>query len=92
MGVVAIHLLERRVLTQRTVDHVRLRQIRVLGEEDVRLDRGVRRLGQLVFVETAEDRLAAHHDDVIVVGNIRGRAQNVRQLLALHEARGVRCV
>lgn len=50
--------MEVRVLAQYSIDRVRLEQARVVGEEDVGLDRGVRGLRKVVFVEGPEYGLA----------------------------------
>jgi hypothetical protein len=87
LRVVAVHLVEVRVLAQDAIDCVRLDQARVVGEEDVCLDRGVRRLRQVVFVEGPEDGSATDHDHLAVVGDARRCTQDVRELLAGHETR-----
>src|SRR6266545_1646612 len=80
VGVVAEGLVERRELADGAVNDIRA--LRMVQREKIRFHRDAH--GRRGVGELSEDRLAADDDDLIVIGDIRGGADEVLELLAGH--------
>ena len=80
MSVVAERLVEGGELADGAVDDIG--SLRMVLREEVRFHRDTHGCGRVG--ELSKDRLASDHDDLIVIGNVRGGADEVLELLAGH--------
>lgn len=86
LGVVAVHLVERRQLTDRSVDAIGLAVVWVVEEGDVDLHGGGRLPREAILRDGRQYRLTADHDNIGVIGDLACGAKDVLELLALHAA------
>jgi hypothetical protein len=74
------------MLSDGSIDEVRLGLVRITEEGDIGFHRGCGLERKLVFGEAAQDGLAADYEDVRITGDPRRGPQDMLKLLTGHAA------